>query len=130
MTAEQQRIAIAELCGWTDLRIVDDFLQPQIKILEGQNYEYFQGLGYHEVPDYLSDLNAMADARKSISHNNRCVFINKLINTVGPDGETQLIDDYGNASTSPSTSVFALVDATAAQQAETLLKTLGLWTDK
>jgi hypothetical protein len=40
MTPEQQRIAIAEACGWTDTQIIDG--------------KY----GQTDVPDYLNDLNA------------------------------------------------------------------------
>jgi hypothetical protein len=46
MTPEQQRIAIAEACGWTDTQIIDG--------------KY----GQTDVPDYLHDLNAMHDAEK------------------------------------------------------------------
>lgn len=64
LTPEQKRIAIAEACGWTDLRLVPDCLQPQIQMLEGQNLGYFGTLGFYEVPDYLNDLNAMHEAEK------------------------------------------------------------------
>ena len=48
MTPEQQRIAIAEACGWTDTQIIDG--------------KY----GQTDVPNYLNDLNAMHEAEKII----------------------------------------------------------------
>ena len=48
MTPEQQRIAIAESCGWTDTQIIDG--------------KY----GQTDVPNYLNDLNAMHEAEKII----------------------------------------------------------------
>lgn len=50
MTPEQQRIAIAQACGWTDTPIV------------GGKY------GQADVPDYLEDLNAMHEAEKVLTH--------------------------------------------------------------
>jgi hypothetical protein len=49
MTPEQQRIAIAEACGWTDTQIIDG--------------KY----GQTDAPDYLNDLNAMHEAEKVLS---------------------------------------------------------------
>jgi 2-phospho-L-lactate transferase/gluconeogenesis factor (CofD/UPF0052 family) len=48
MTNEQINIAIAEACGWTDTKIVN----------EGGKLMY----GQTEVPDYCNDLNAMHEA--------------------------------------------------------------------
>jgi hypothetical protein len=50
MTPEQQRIAIAEACGWTDTQIIDG--------------KY----GQTDVPDYLNDLNAMHEAEKVLTY--------------------------------------------------------------
>jgi len=50
MTDEQINIAIAEACGWTDTKIVN----------EGGKLMY----GQTEVPDYCNDLNAMHEAEK------------------------------------------------------------------
>lgn len=47
MNKEQQRIAIAELCGW--------------KLLSNNRWTRPNGC-YADVPDYLNDLNAMAEA--------------------------------------------------------------------
>jgi hypothetical protein len=50
MTDVQINIAIAEACGWTDTKIVN----------EGGKLMY----GQTEVPDYCNDLNAMHEAEK------------------------------------------------------------------
>jgi hypothetical protein len=54
MTGEQQRIAIAEACGWTDAEIIT----KGGKIMYGQT----------EVADYLNNLNAMHEAEKSLNN--------------------------------------------------------------
>jgi hypothetical protein len=48
MTDEKINIAIAEACGWTDTKIVN----------EGGKLMY----GQTEIPDYCNDLNAMHEA--------------------------------------------------------------------
>jgi hypothetical protein len=63
MTEEQQRIAIAEACGYTHVRIV--------KAIEGPPDI---GIGHHptephSIPDYLNDLNAMHEAEKIVLSN-------------------------------------------------------------
>jgi len=50
MTPEQQRIVIAQACGWTDTQIIDG--------------KY----GQTDVPDYLNDLNAMHEAEKVLTY--------------------------------------------------------------
>jgi hypothetical protein len=52
MTPDQQRIAIAEACGWTTLH-------------KGLWVEKLQT--YAALPDYLNDLNAMHEAEKVLS---------------------------------------------------------------
>lgn len=56
MNKEQQRIAIAELCGWTDLKWIG---QAGDKSLYGKPKVRPGGIS---VPDYTEDLNAMAEA--------------------------------------------------------------------
>ena len=61
MNPEQQRIAIAEACGWTDVRFIgrgDDTIcvgKPKVRP------------GGINVPDYLNDLNAMQSSVQSQS---------------------------------------------------------------
>ena len=101
MKPEQQRIAIAEACGWTDVKGTKG-VHPKAR---------FKGCGYADdwiaLPDYLNDLNAMHDA------------------------ETVLILDCEWATYLDRLSVIvaegSLVHATAAQRAEAFLKTIGKW---
>lgn len=131
MNKEKQRIAIAEACGAKWARLADNENDPKSWQL-GFNYKDKKA-GSHslsagtpwqvdyivadkpddsfpitignDVPDYLSDLNAMHEAEKVLTLEQKsvyCLELNKLI--------------YGMC-------------ATAAQRAEAFLKTLGLWED-
>ena len=104
MTPEQQRIAIAEACGWTDVR--------------RENKGEFGGLRGVKpndvrmvVPSYCRDLNAMHEVEKVLSLNLRFSYIQNLCRL------TQL-----------SSADWGFIHATAAQRAEAFLKTLNLWT--
>jgi hypothetical protein len=106
MNPDKQRIAIAEYCG-TDVYINDKL--------------------WDRVPDYLNDLNAMHEAEKTIPKRYKCIYANHLTMVVGFDGETDMVDDYGEWSTSKTTSLFSILNATATQKAEAFLKTIGKW---
>ncbi len=61
MSPEEQRICIAEACGW------------------GKPYE--EGVSYRPManaPDYLNDLNAMHEAEKAIRLEHRDIYLNWL----------------------------------------------------
>lgn len=101
MKPEQQRIAIAEACGWVespygkwsnDGLILRDPLNP---------------------PDYLNDLNAMHEAVKSLPQNLKPRYFTCLCAVVS--GAISL-NGYSEAT-----------EATAAQRAEAFLRTLDLW---
>jgi len=113
MTKEQQRIAIAEACGWTN---VDDKMPSPTTgwvrgSLRGVNHE-----GYRvHVPDYLNDLNAMHEAEKIMTKDQWLSYtINVLL--AAKDG-TFVID----------INMKTVTHASAAQRAEAFLKTLHLW---
>ena len=95
----KQRIAIAEACGWP---------------YRGRNAQHLQEIGGKfwalTLPDYLNDLNAMHEAEKVLTDEQKreyriCLF--------------RLCDCYAGRE----------VHTTAAQRAEAFLKTLNLWTD-
>jgi hypothetical protein len=101
MREKQQRIAIAEACGWTEIS------DRGAGGINGKHpTERWMGADF--VPDYLNDLNAMHDAEKQLeaedNHAYGCYCI-------------ELYEKYGNT-----------VSLTAAQRAEAFLKTLNLWT--
>lgn len=96
MTPEAQRIAIAEACGtmrWS-------YALP--KKCVGAS-----------VPDYLNDLNAMHEAEKVLTEDQREQYLNSLYKVCNP---ASMLNDAWN-----------LNCATAAQRAEAFLRTIGKW---
>jgi hypothetical protein len=101
MTNEQINIAIAELCGWTEI-------SHYTQAVDGW-YGYEPEDGPHsQVPDFCNDLNAMHEAEKILVGRNNwelCDYVQRL-HTV-------------------TNSWIAF--ATSHQRAEAFLKTLGKW---
>jgi hypothetical protein len=93
MNTEQQRIKIAEACGWDTQHVW--FITP-----EGQNAA--------SLPDYLNDLNAMAEAEK-------------VLFSTSDWKVNQYVEILTNRATGWAWR------ATATQRAEAFLRTLGLW---
>ena len=104
MTPDQQRIAIAQACGWTDTQIIDG--------------KY----GQTDVPDYLGDLNAMHEAEKVLSGEQKEQFIFWL-NHLHPSADIH----YAEKKRELRLDVFDLVHTTASQRSEAFLHTLNLW---
>lgn len=114
MTEEQQRIAIAEACGWTCCGQVQGLnphgLVPWRKI---DDYTTQQVLN-HEVPmdtlpDYLNNLNAMNEAEKVLNRkqqNDYCFTLMDIQNSGGG---------------------FKRLHANAKERAEAFLRTLEKW---
>ena len=66
MKAEEQRIAIAEFCGWTrGKRIEASFSKPGATV-EHPSWIHPNGYPERKLPDYLNDLNAMYEAEKRL----------------------------------------------------------------
>ena len=106
MTPEQQRIAIAQACGWTDIK--PHSWHPRKGELWGS-----RKVIRNMIPDYLNDLNAMHDAEKILDANQWDSYRKNLAR------EWTTNDDDG---------MWAAINTTAAQRAEAFLKTLNLWT--
>ena len=113
MTPEDQRIAIAEACGWTwengfNPRKQQNFLWSPDKTRRVLRWRD-GSTGGNALPDYLSDLNAMHEAEKYLeredNHSYGCYC-----------GE--LMEKYGNA-----------VSLTAPQRAEMLVQVIGKWVE-
>ena len=100
MTPEQQRIAIAEACGWT------------IKH-KGLWVEALQK--YACIPDYLNDLNAMHEVEKVLTDEQWPKYREELRTVVL--GGIRLVSQYCKAD----------LHATASQRAEAFLCTIGKW---
>jgi hypothetical protein len=109
MNPEEQRIAIAQACGWKlksdELGPMwswqNEFLTHRIKWVTHKEMAS-QGV----LPDYLNDLNAMHKAEESLHGNQYVEYTNLLIEIEG--------------------SLFG-IRATAAERAEAFLHTIGKW---
>jgi hypothetical protein len=131
MDPVKQRAAIAEYCGWKDVR-GHMGIPPENGMLfpypehheEDWRLKPFRGL-----PDYLNDLNAMHEAEKSLEdkdENGRLMAeyaswkLSSVCEIYSPKNE--LVHAYAG-----SIGNYLLVHATAAQRAEAFLKTIGKW---
>lgn len=106
MKPEQQRIAIAEFCGWKHV-----WRGSHAGILTGYSPED----GKERIPpDYLNDLNAMHEAEK-------------FLTTSQPD----YLERLKHLTSDPSVMWcgWKLLHATAAQRAEAFLRAIGKWID-
>ena len=113
MNTEEQRIAIAEACGWKQVTRDN---KPE-EIWENQKHPLKICRGESKIPDYLNDLNAMHDAWLTLSpFFEKEQFESELYSIVIGGAEYNRNDDAG-----------WITNATAAQRAESFLKTLNLW---
>lgn len=69
------------------------------------------------LPDYCSDLNAIRDPRSGLSQEQRVKFLNTLRSII-------------NKRTGKPVSDFDLMDATAGEQAEAIVRAIGKWEDQ
>ena len=102
MPLAAQRIAIAEACGWADIKRGS---------YDGSLFGRHKTHQLEIVPDYLNDLNAMRDAEMALE----------------PDQITDYLEWLGMCSGDDAHQVWAYVHATAAQRAEAFLLTIGKW---
>ena len=110
MKPEQQRIAIAEACGYRNIALREDPDEGFGPLLTGfKNDNQFD----EQIPDYLNSLNAMHKAEKTLSPKDKREYAYQL---------------NGGYYTSGLDDTFDIVHATAAQRAEAFLKTIGKWT--
>ncbi len=119
MNAQEQKIAIAEACGWKKEGRFKDrerWISPDFKKVctvwkDGQ-------LGGELFPDYLNDLNAMHEAEKVFSPQ-RCV--------AGVYSSANWERYYATLCRNAERDGTSVAHATAPQRAEAFLRTLGLW---
>jgi hypothetical protein len=117
MTPDEQRIAIAKICGWTDIRPLQRLYAGDqdlwgTKLIGGDKHR-------NRLPDYLGDLNACHEMEKMLTYEQAEIFEDELC-----DVAKSANDVLENPT--PWRFVF---HATAAQRAEAFLRTLGLWTE-
>jgi hypothetical protein len=117
MTPEQQRIAIAEACGWTWKQgNHTDFLwhDPNDKSHSSFCKERSPLGCITDLPNYLSDLNAMHEAEKLLTAEQYADDYLYHLGCIFNDNDLYIIAKA--------------VHATASQRAEAFLRTLNLWT--
>jgi len=114
MKEEQQRIAIAEACGWKWERLWTGELHGKPVGEQGP---------FREVPDYLNDLNAMHAAFLSLPAGSHITFGRHLQEVCG-EGLVGYVSSYPE----DFAGLARIAHATAAQRAEAFLKTIGKWT--
>ena len=111
MTPQAQRVAIAQACGWTNVRFIKnpDSVNDCLGIPPTLP-------GSPSVPDYLNDLNAMNEA--------------ELWMRGGPDGVYHTIPKHHQQWAMYKCLLKNNIAATAAQRAEAFLRTLDLWVEE
>jgi len=110
MDKEKQRIAIAQACGLTPPFIIKN---------EGK---WRAKKEIWTVPDYLNDLNAMHEAEKTLNHEDRVLYVGHMYEIFEREGSgIEFCDNPQVAAT--------VIHATAAQRAESFLRTIGKWNE-
>jgi hypothetical protein len=118
MNEKQQRIAIAEACGWTFINQVDKL--PHGLPPDGRKDRYTSPL-----PDYCNDLNAMHEAEKVLTEEQLYDYGNELDRVTLPKTRMKMCYVHG-----PEAGMYPdLFRATAADRAEAFLRTIGKWED-
>ena len=116
MNEDNQKIAIAEACGWTKCRLaIKGAGAPE----RGKSpYGVPPRRGYEvSLPNYTQDLNAMHEAEKVLTYEQAEEFVEQLY----------LADQKNNLAENPPPWRFNVASATAAQRAEAFLRTIGKW---
>lgn len=123
MTEQEQRIAIAQACGWkcTNYQSASPQIRADVPFwTDGERFCQAEHL-----PDYLHDLSAMHEAEK-------------LIDAKDPDTRSLWLDHLTLAMNWPKAKNAAelrfglhylCARATAAQRAEAFLRTIGKWVE-
>lgn len=104
MKPEEQRIAIAEACGWKAPDYGWD--RPSLWGFKPT----ITGFNWEQTPDYLNDMNAMHEAVSYATEHDEEFSRYRYWKT--------LTDTHG---------IGGAIDSSAAQRAEAFLKTIGKW---
>jgi hypothetical protein len=122
MKPEQQRIAIAETCGW--YKFVVNSLGEQVwhKQVNGNQFYDLLVASLKELPDYLNDLNAMQAAERVLT-NEQCRYYASMLVNVHPLKYSPVGVNVADA----WMKLFLIASMTAAQRAEAFLRAVGRW---
>lgn len=124
MKQEDQNIAIAEAHGYRMEKFTGSSFPFTIVNPHGIRcvpYSNEEQAWCRNCPDYLNDLNAMHEAKKVLQEEERCRMLDKLCEIVRRDHDIKA---------GPMTAIIEAFYATAAQEAEAFLKTIGKWRDE
>jgi hypothetical protein len=119
MNTEKQRIAIAEACGWKNadhpdaMKLKQGWIMPEKWCMDPKGVLRFN----HHRPDYLSDLNAMHQAERVLTQQQRIEYVREL-GYIWTGRNDRAIPNW-----------WFVHDATAIQRAEAFLRTIGKWED-
>ena len=114
MTPEQQRIAIAEACGWKNVDAGAGRVWGFTTRHKGTPSESDVCV---DVPNYPFDLNAMHEAEKVLTQDQMIDYsrhVGKSVTSHLPASRAAWMD-------------FQLINVTASQRAEAFLRTIGKW---
>jgi hypothetical protein len=110
MTPDQQRTAIAKICGWTDIRRQRLYAGDQdlwgTKLIGGDKHR-------NRLPNYLADLNAMHEAEEMMTEEQRIAHSDNAYDIA--------------CRAQRETGKWRWISLTAPQRAEAFLRTLNLW---
>ncbi len=129
MNPEQQRIAIAEACGW---KLKSNGLSP---MWSWQNESLIHRIKWvaHKVmasqgvlPDYLNDLNAMHEAEETLDASQCAEYARQLMKH-HPTYCVTVLDNRFAPTEEIAYQTYQLLHATATQRAEAFLRTIGKW---
>lgn len=115
MSTDQINVAIAELCGWTDIREQDYYASPS----DPENIrQFWEGISPEgeklPLPDYHGSLDAMAQAEATLTATEQIDYARKMHLFFDGQRHHLHID-------------FDCITATAAQRAEAFLRVKGRW---
>jgi hypothetical protein len=133
MNETEQRIAIAEACGWKQIVTTEEVMHwpggmlptevtrwsRHVIELAGKKVAACVHEEEEELPDYLHDLNAMHEAEKVLTEPQRLAYMRILI-------QPESIDDAFHVTNGMA---WDMTHASAAQRAEAFLRTIGKWKD-
>jgi hypothetical protein len=118
MKPEKQRIAIAEACGWKNadhpdaMKLKQGWTMPEKWCMDPKGVLRFN----HHRPDYLNDLNAMHEAEKVLTEEQRIAYSDCTYDIA--------------LKAQKETGKWRWISLTAAQRAEAFLRTIGKWEEE
>lgn len=120
MKPEKQRIAIAEACGWKMHDHPDCLAKKEGWVSRGWETWVMNPSGLlvfkHDIPKYLNDLNAMHQAEKVLTEEQRIAYSDCTYDIA--------------LKAQKETGKWRWISLTAAQRAEAFLRTIGKWEEE